>query len=188
MAEIADTLMELLGNGLSQAVAAEATGCTEGYVSQLMAIPEFRNNVLAKRAAAVQQYKKMDDKMDTLEDAVLDRLQRTIQHCFKPVELSRIFRDINGAKRRSIQSTAGQNTGRQIVQIIMPAVMRDRYQVTVDVNNRVVQIGTDTMVPASATTVHRMAEERRSTNDDPAISSKESTRLRIPGPLTVEDF
>jgi hypothetical protein len=193
MAEIADRVMELLCSGLSQKVTAETVGCTEGYVSQLMDIPAFKETVLAKKAEQAQRYIRMDNKMDELEDIALNRMKQVIQTCFKPLELSTIHSRLNAAKRRSVGAAQAQGKANTVVNIIMPAAMRERYGVVVDVNNRVVRIGSDTMVPASASTVHRMAEERRDTYDGNSRELEDNSAangrsVRTSGTLTVEDF
>ena len=188
---IEEKVRSYLIDGLSQKAAAEAAGCTEAYVSQLWESTDFKQSVAGKRAERVQRYKTMDDKMDSLESNILDKMERAVSMglACKPSELVNMFAKINGAKRRSVIPVGEQNQSSTIVQIFMPQSMQQRYKVTVDTQNKVVQIGEETMVPASATTVHRMAQERQAQIDvERTIEAPTPYVPRRTGELTEQDF
>lgn len=114
-----DRLLKLLGSGVSNAVAASAVGCTESYVSQLMAEEEFAQKVAALRFEMLQASRARDEKADTLEDKLLEKLETTLPLIMKPMEVLKALSTVNGLQRRSKPAQEQVHIQNQIIQLQM---------------------------------------------------------------------
>lgn len=121
--------LELLGSGLSQSAVASHLGLSEARISQLMAEEDFRNAVVQKRFERAQQFQEDDVKLDNMERKVVDRLNKAIALCHKPMELARIFETLNRAKRRT-DPAASQNQAptQVIVQLNLPTALVQQFR------------------------------------------------------------
>ena len=178
----AQKALELLIAGISQEAVALTIGCDPSYISQLMAIPEYKQQVLAARVERGTKHQKMDEKKDQIVDTLLDKMLTIAPTMYKPTEILQALTRIDAMPRRSspVLST-GQEKGNTTI-INIPIMLQKAYNITVDTNNRVVEIGTDTMVPASASSLERLAQERQARND----------QLKLQGPgkvsISIEDL
>lgn len=163
-----EKLAKLLGSGVQQKAAADACGFSESYVSQLLNDdPQFAAEVAELKATRLTGAVTIDAKLDALELQVLEKLERVIPGTYKMQELLNAFTRINGAKRRGAGAASQEGAQGPIVQISIPVFMQQAYNITLDAQNKVVQIGETTMVPATVTTVRRLAQERQALNGSP---------------------
>jgi len=157
---VREMLVNYLGAGIAQADAARASGVSESYVSQLMTgDEEFASLVRERRAAQVSRYVEMDSIADETQHTALARLQKVIMMEARPQVLMRAIETLDKMKRRSTPATSGDNHNNVgMVKIVLPASTAARYTISVDTNNRVVQVDAHTMVPASGHQIAQMAE------------------------------
>lgn len=188
-------LVNYLGAGVSQADAAAAAGCSESLVSQLLTgDASFAEQVRALKAGKVSKYVEMDEIADSTQHVALGRLKKVISLETRPEILMRAIDTLDRMKRRSAPATAGSsnNAGVNMVKIVLPNSVANRYTISVDTNNRVVQVDAHTMVPASGTQIAQMAEvvqaeqrslshERRSEAGILSISASEVTSPETDG-------
>lgn len=134
-----ERVIELLGDGHTQHIVAQALGLTPSRVSQIAAEPHIREAIALIRADQLQGVKARDQALDTLEDTVIGKLTHSIHTESDPNKLARILAIVNGAKRRSAggdtEIAAGNNT---LVQINLPAALVTKH--TVDARNQVVAV------------------------------------------------
>jgi hypothetical protein len=130
--------LQLLGTGLGPTEVSTTLGCDPSYISQLLMEDEFRTQVLSLRMQHLQQASARDQKIDSLEDDVLEKLQENIKYMTKTTDIMRAFAIINNAKRRGARSSAAINITQQIVQLTLPEAARVAF--TTNATGEVVQI------------------------------------------------
>lgn len=157
-----DQILELLGTGLPEATVASAVGCTAGYISQLLADQDFRNQVLEKRVLALQQISERDSRYDRLEDRLLERLEEIVPFMSRAAEVTRAIQVVNSAKRRGspLEHQAQLESTRQVV-LNMPVQIIQQFQLSP--NNEVIAVEGKPMITASSGQVSTMAEVLRLT-------------------------
>jgi hypothetical protein len=131
-------ILELLGNGLAPEVVASAAGVTPSYVSQLLSSPDFSAQVTELRFANLQDATARDKRYDSLEDKVMEKLEQSIDMCYKPMELVRVMQVVNGAKRRGASAPEHTAINNTVVNLVMPVQIMQRF--TTDANNQVVEV------------------------------------------------
>jgi predicted transcriptional regulator len=121
-------LQKLLSLDLPQVAVAQALGITEGAISQFMDSPEFRAEVAAMKYARIEGAAVRDEKLDAIEDTVIDKLQKSISYMIKPSELLCALKILSGVPRKSAVNLTGaaQALG-QTVNITLPNVTAITY-------------------------------------------------------------
>lgn len=126
--ELRDRIQELLGQGLATSVVASAVGCDPSYISQLMEDIDFRESVVVSRSRKVESQVVRDNKWDAIEDAALERAQKTLPFVQKPSELIKIAALANAAKRRTAEAAGVSENAAPIVQLILPEAAAIHFQ------------------------------------------------------------
>lgn len=116
--ELPAFIVECLQQGFEQKAIADALGCSESYVSQLIAArPELRQ---AKQQLS-DRYADTDALYDKIEQEALKQLEMRLATCTKPMELVRIAQAMNAAKRRSLPVEVGAGAGAgTVVHVTIP--------------------------------------------------------------------
>lgn len=158
---------ELLGeSGLPAHVVAATLGVTPGYISQLLADANFAYDVQTLRFKRTQSYAKRDEKIEAIEDKLLEKIATSVKFANKLPELTKAFQVMNAAKRRGTVDVndSGLTTGVTIT-LTMPKTTVNTYQVRLDVNNNVVEAGSQSMHTATLKDVVTLVTERASTEN-----------------------
>lgn len=136
---IEERALDLLGAGIASESVAAALGITASRVSQMLAEKEFSTKVASLRYENLQKHNIRDNKYDTLEDLLLVKMERCLPLMVKPESILKAIGIVNSAKRRG-QSAPAQVTNQQnIVNIIMPSVIAQKF--AIDINNQVTKAG-----------------------------------------------
>jgi hypothetical protein len=131
--------LKLLGDGFPNSVVASATGLSDSRVSQLLTDAEFSKQVSELRYNNLAKHNDRDAKADSIEDTVLEQLERNISLVHRPLELARIYSIINAGKRRG-QSAPDHTVNQQpAVALVMPTLVIQNF--TKSVNNQIVAAG-----------------------------------------------
>jgi len=138
---------ELLGNGLPVSVVASAVGCTDSYITQLLADEEFSAEVARLRVVALQANNQRDGSINGIEDTLISKLKEGVESGFfyKPRDLLHAFAVVNSAKRRgtvNADSATLQNT--TVINLTIPAAVARRF--TIDSRGEVLQVDEQTLV------------------------------------------
>jgi hypothetical protein len=96
-----EQIQALLIRGLNQTAVADAVGCDDSYISQLMVNEEFRASVEMGRALRQAASVKLDDEVDELEQAALNRMKTLLPFATKISEAAKVYQILNSAKRKS---------------------------------------------------------------------------------------
>lgn len=139
VSSIEERALALLGSGVRQEEVAAALGVTSGRISQLLSDSVFAEEVAKLRYDAVKSHSVRDAKYDTIEDRLLDKLEKSIPLLIKPVDILKAISTINGAKRRGLDSTAAAPAVSNIVNLILPNQIVEKFSVNID--NQVIKAG-----------------------------------------------
>lgn len=150
--------LELLGDsGLAPGIVAKTLGVTPARISQMLADPLFAEEVRRRRIIEIQKYSKRDQKVDRIEDKVLDKLEKALPLMHKTGEILNAVRVLTGIKRHTAVAADTTDDNAAMVQITLPTSAAQSFTVRVDVNNNVVQAGSQSLITAPMSSVVKMA-------------------------------
>ena len=175
---IEDRALVLLGAGIGGEAVANALGVTPARISQLLSEETFSNAVSTLRYENLQKHNNRDASYDTIEDRLLSKLEQNLSFILKPRDLLQAISVINNAKRRG-QSSPDQVVNQQnIVNLVLPAIITEKF--TVNIDNQVTRAGEQELhtLPASALL--------KSVEDASLVRQKALSHLETP--LTEEDL
>ena len=164
-----DRALHLLGSGIAPETVAAACGVSVSRISQLLSDPEFTSKVAELRFQALDKHNQTDAKYDALEDKLLDSLKDCLPLIqMEPLKLLKAIQVINAAKRRGISSPDQITQQSQVVQLIMPNVLVQKF--TTNINNQVIQAGDQTLqtIPSSV-----LAQQFATPDDIKTISASD---------------
>lgn len=159
---IEDRALELLGSGVPAESVAAALGVTPSRIAQLLAQKHFSEAVAELRYTAMQQHNKRDDKYNTLEDKLLEKLERQLPLLIKPESILKAISIVNGAKRRGQSAPDTVSSKQTIINLIIPAVIAEKF--SVNIHNQVTRAGEQdllTMPSGNLLAQVEAAEEKR---------------------------
>lgn len=136
--------LALLGDGIAQSVVASHLGVTESTISQLVSQDAFKERLIALRYENLSKHNERDRKFDTAEDMLIEKLTESLPLLFRPMEIARTLQIINAAKRRGSSAPAAMTEQQQVVQLVMPVKVVNKF--TVNVMNQVVEAGDQKLV------------------------------------------
>lgn len=156
MASIEERAQKLLGSGLLPSVVATTLGVTPSAISQLLAQDQFAEEVAKARYENLAAHTERDNKYDSLEDQILDRLQQSLSMIFDPMKLVRILQVVNTAKRRGSGVQELPATQQTVVQLVMPTQIINQF--TRNGNNQIVKAGDQDLVTMQSMNLPRLLE------------------------------
>jgi hypothetical protein len=131
--------LNLLGSGVNAEQTASALGVTPARISQLLAEENFAGLVAGLRYKNLQKHNVRDNAYDSLEDKLLAKLEKAMPLLIKPESILKAISVVNNAKRRGQSAPQQANTQLNIVTLVMPNVIAQRF--AVDINNQVTKAG-----------------------------------------------
>ena len=154
----------LLGSGQPPLVVAQAIGVDHSRIAQLLAEPEFAREVAEMRFKNLQDQAARDQKYDSLEDTLIEKLKDCVEYIVKPMELVRALKEVNSMKRRGVlDPTAGQQFN-TVVQLQLPTAVKAKF--TVDASGIIVSVGERPMVTMPANVLLKEIEGERIDSKD----------------------
>lgn len=172
----------LLGHITDHTRVAHLAGCDVSYISQLMADPEFAEDVALARLAQEERTMGMDNKADELENTLLDKLKKAVPMMFKPAEILRAYEVLNKAHRRAPMGTIGNNgAGAAVVQITLPPRAALRFKM--DGAGEVIEVEGRPLVTMPSSDLMRQLSERGSVHGQElkALSDRLDTYSEVAG-------
>lgn len=157
-----ERILQLLGQNFPASVVASAVGVDESYVSQLLSQEAFAQAVQERRFLATQKSVQLDDKYDSIETKLLEKLEKSIPLIVRPHDITKTLQMVNSAKRRSTPLSTGANVTQNIVNLVLPTAILNRF--VSNGNNQIVEVqdGTGkqtTLVTATSGALERLARE-----------------------------
>lgn len=135
---------ELLGSGLSNDVVASAIGCDPSYISQLLSDEEFYNRVVSRRTRNLQKHSERDNRVDSLQDVLLEKLEAQVPMMYKSGEILNAYKILNSAKKQGPQATGHTNINQTVVNIRLPDSLKQKY--VLNGSGEVVEVDGQTLV------------------------------------------
>jgi hypothetical protein len=160
-------ILELLGSGLSPEIVATAAGVTPSYISQLLSEESFATEVTALRFKSLQSATERDNKYDSLEERLLDKMADLLPTMYKSHEVLKALAVVNAAKRRGAAAPEQTTINNTVINLALPKHLISAFKV--DINNQVVEasIGAETqtlVTMPSASLLHKI-KTRNQPND-----------------------
>lgn len=117
-----EKLLGFLAGGVSQTAAALACGVSDGYVSQILAEPEFMAALAERSVAKLETALQHDDSIEGAEADALKILKQKLPFVRSAVEAARIFKVLNEANKRAAPATnqRPESLGAQQVTLVLP--------------------------------------------------------------------
>lgn len=134
----------LLGQGLSPESVAAAVGVSVSRVSQLLSDPEFAGKVAEARFESLAKHNTRDNKYDSLEDTLIDKLSDCIPYMMRPMEILKSIQVVNQAKRRGASAPEQLLSQQTVVQLVLPTQIFQNF--TTNINNQVIKAGSQDLV------------------------------------------
>lgn len=154
---VEERALKLLGSGIASEQVAAALGVTPSRIAQMLAEELFASKVADLKYQNLQAANVRDGKYDTLEDKLLDKLEKSLPLMVKPESILKAVTVVNGAKRRG-QSAPAQVTNQQnIVNLVLPSIMVDKF--AVDINNQVIKAGDQSLLTMPSGNLLKQVEE-----------------------------
>lgn len=166
--------MELLGDGHSQEIVASTLGVSPGRITQLMSAEWFAQEVAKLRLERLQEHTARDKKLDSLEDRLIEKLDKSLNLIHKPMDMLKAFREINQAKRRGNPADTGATLINQtVVNLTLPAAAVNKYRA--NAAGQVIEVNDKPFLTAPTSLLPEIAKNAiRPTNLPPANGSSET--------------
>lgn len=152
--------LALLGSGYPPTIVANSVGVSESYISQLLSLSWFAQQVQELKFLNLKKHTELDDAYDDLEEKLLKKLDKLVPLLIKPMDISRVLQTVNSAKRRG---QGGSNVGhvtQNIVQLSLPPALLQKF--IKNTNNQIVEVQDGTGQPKSLVTTSSSSLERLS--------------------------
>jgi hypothetical protein len=154
---VEERALALLGSGVGSDSVASALGVTPGRISQMLAEKSFSSKVSDLRYKALQSHNVRDGKYDSLEDNLIIKLERAMPLLVRPRDIIDALTKVNNAKRRGQSAPPQVNNQQNIVNLILPNVIADKF--SIDINNQVVKAGEQELLTMPSGNLLKQVEE-----------------------------
>lgn len=160
-------ILNFLGAGISAERVANAVGCDASYISQLLADTDFAAAVADKRLVQLTEATNRDDRLNGIEDKIISRVEHLVESPLafsKPMEAIRALHTVNSMKRRGAGDITGAQQHTTIVNLVLPSMITKKFSMQneedfiLDINNQVVQVGSQALVTIPSNSVEKLAQ------------------------------
>lgn len=124
--------LALLGAGVSPVTAAASLGISESRISQLFSDDTFATKVAELRFESLQRHNKRDASYDSLEDALIEKMQDCIPLMHRPMEILKAISVINAAKRRGQSAPESITEKQQIINLTIPVQIINKFATNIE--------------------------------------------------------
>lgn len=141
--------LALLGQGVGPDMVASALGVSVSAISQLLSQSEFAAQVADLRFRTLAKHNEIDQKIEKLEEMLLDKLENVLPYLTDPMKLVAAFTRINAAKRRGLSAPEAIHQQNVVVSLNIPSIVVNQFtrqEITVNANNQVVKAGAQDLV------------------------------------------
>ena len=152
-----ERIIQLLGNGVSPAIAASAVGCTEGYISQLMSDEQIAARVSALRFDNLQAASNRDKMADSIEDSLLEKLKESIPMLMRPSEITRTLAVVNALKRRASSAPETMHIHNQVINLQLP--QHTALRVSMSASREIIEVEGRTLVTMPSSQLLKEAKD-----------------------------
>lgn len=155
---------ELLGFNLPANVVAAAIGVTPSMVSQWLSDEQFAGEVQQLRIENLAGAANRDRKYNTIEDALLGRLEESLEnriYFLKPQEILHALKIVNAAVRRGAPQEVLASAQQTIIPLQLPENSEFAVRFIMNKENQVIEIAGRSVATMGAKAVLKKLEERK---------------------------
>lgn len=158
-------LAKLLANGVSQAQAAAAVGCTPSYVSQLVSADEsMQQKLMAEEATLATAAIKKVESLASIEKDLLERVRELVPYSESLGEATTALQRIADMKdKRDISSSGGQRSG-NVIELNLGKLADSKLEVEMGDNRVIMHLGGMNMARAPSSKVKELLQARKNSN------------------------
>lgn len=120
--------LSLLGSGIAPETVAASLGVSPSRISQLLSDDTFASKVATLRYENLAKHNARDSSYDSLEDALIEKMQDCIPLMHRPMEILKAISVINAAKRRGQSTPESIIEKQQIIQLQIPVQIINKFQ------------------------------------------------------------
>lgn len=164
---VEEKALNLLGSGVNPQAVAAACGVSAARISQLLANKEFSDRVSQQRYEKLQEHTKRDNKYDSLEDKLLNKLEKSLPLMVKPDTILKAMQVVNGAKRRGQTAPETTNTNQTVVNIVLPTSIKERFVTNVD--NQVIKAGEQELLTMPSGNLLKQVEDAQEAREQKSL-------------------
>lgn len=152
---MSDQIASMLSKGLSQVEVANAVGCSESYISQLMSDGDFKAKVNALKAARYGTHEELDGLYDTVELLAMKRLHELAETkvFLTPDNLFKLATMSNAAKRKTGMAASNSPGAGATIIINLPSGLIPGLTVIKSRQNEVLEVNGQTLLPMDTRTL-----------------------------------
>lgn len=155
-----EKIVKYLAADIQQSVVASSCGVTPAYITQLLELPEVREEINLLRAARLEASLLADDTVESLEKAALEQVKSRMPFVRDAITAVKIAATLNGMKRKATPEAGADSVAAQSVTITVPRGASVMFKV--NENNQIIEVEGRTMAPLPSKALpglqQRMAE------------------------------
>lgn len=155
-------ILKMLATGqVNQLQAAKANGVDDSYVSQLMADPDFSDQVRESVERLTADAIQIDQDYLEIEKDAVSKLKMQTKMVTNVDQLMRVARFANEAKKKVAMNPLGSESAGTIkpVQLILPKIVVQ--QITITPNNEIVGVGDRTLVTMNSKSMQSLVQRHK---------------------------
>lgn len=157
--QVEQRAIKLLGNGTPASVVAQAVGVSESRISQLMADESFATEVNELKFVNLNKHNEQDAKLDQMEAQLTDMMKEQLPLLMRPNDILRAMQVINKMERRGASAPEQIHSHNQVVNLLMPNVIVQKFQT--NVNNQVIVANGQTLETIQGSTLLAAAKAKQ---------------------------
>lgn len=168
-----DRALALLGQGIAAELVANACGVDPSRISQLISDPEFSRKLADVRFQNLSKHNARDAKYDSIEDALLERLEAQIPMMYEPMKIVAALSRVNGAVRRGASTPDSIQGTKEVVSLTLPTVLIQQFtqNIHLNQNNQVVKAGEQDLVTVQSVQMSKLLAARKGSPNDLVIEN-----------------
>lgn len=163
-----DRAATLLGSGIKPEIVAASLGISHGRISQLLSDEQFATRVAELRYQNLAKHNERDDKADSLEDKILNRLEDELPIVHRPMELLKMYQVINNAKRRGASTPEAIVEKQSIVQLVVPIQIINKFQS--NAQGQVITVGNQDLLTIQSGALDNLVREKERLNGSSTVA------------------
>lgn len=133
--------LDLLSTGIDAVQVAGALGLSESRISQLISNPDFATELSNRRYVQLAKHNETDNLADKVEKKILEKLDKSIELVFNPMQLAQIYTRLNQAKRRGASTPDAIQSNKRTIALNIPIAIIQHF--ATNAAGQVVEAGTD---------------------------------------------
>lgn len=154
-----DRIVAYLGQGIAPSIVATSCGVTPAYVSQLLELPDVREEVAGLRVKKLEEALEVDSTIEKIEKAALRQVELKLPFVKTAGEAAKIFATLNSAKKKAAGTDQNSDAmAAQQVTITVPRAAAISFRL--NETNQVIEVEGRTMAPLPSKALPAMIGNR----------------------------